>query len=177
MKSSFIRLEEHSNPMMLDPPDPKMYLQPSLTEKDVLQLWEVFVSFDFDEDGKLNPMDIRSALTKYGYQAKKETAFQILAEYDEEEAGELDFESFLKMCAKNHNQKNETRAHIRSVYLRYDKTQKGYFDVNDLKQVAKELGEKVDDEVLQEMISSCDTNFDNKVTFEDFYMAMTKRLF
>ncbi len=83
--------------------DPKAFLRPGLTEKDILQLREVFDSFDVDQDGVLNPYDIRSAMTKYGFQAKRETIFHILAEYDESETGELDFDSFLNMCSQNHH--------------------------------------------------------------------------
>lgn len=46
-----------------------------------------------------------------------------------------------------------------------------------MKRVAKDLGEKVDDEVLDEMIKSVDTDLDGKVSFDDFYNAMTKKIF
>lgn len=41
--------------------------------------------------------------------------------------------------------------------------------------MAKEFGEKVDDETLQEMINRIDSNMDGQVTLEDFYNAMTKK--
>ena len=49
----------------------------------------------------LNPLDIRSAMTSYGFNAKKETISHILCEYDDEELGGLDFNAFLNMCAKS----------------------------------------------------------------------------
>ncbi len=157
--------------------NPRDYMKPGLTEKDIVQLKEVFEAFDSDGDGVLNPMDIRSAMTSYGFQAKKETIFHIMAEYDEEELGELNFDAFLKMCAQNHNQKKNHKNHIRHIYLKYDRSKRGYFDVNDLKRVARELGEKVEDEVLEEMVKSVDSDMDGKVTFEDFFNAMTKKIF
>lgn len=83
--------------------DPKLWLRPGLEEKDVIQIKEVFETFDVDNDGVLNPMDIRSALTSYGFEAKKDTIFHIMSEYDEEEIGGLDFNAFINMCAMNHN--------------------------------------------------------------------------
>ena len=100
-----------------------------------------------------------------------------MAEYDETEVGELDFNAFLNMCSKNHNQKKESKSQIRSIFLKYDRKKRGYFDINDLKRVAQELGEKVDDEVLEEMIKSVDSDMDGQVTFDDFYNAMTKKIF
>lgn len=61
--------------------------------------------------------------------------------------------------------------------MKYDQAKKGYFDINDLKRVSKELGEKVEDEILDEMIKSVDSNMDGQVEFEDFYNAMTKKVF
>ncbi len=63
----------------------------------------------------------------------------------------------------------------RNIFLKYDKDKKGYFNINDLKRVAKELGEKVDDDTLEEMIKRIDSNMDGKVTLEDFYNSMTKK--
>lgn len=100
-----------------------------------------------------------------------------MAEYDEDEVGGLDFNAFINMCATNHNQRKESKNQIRQIFLRYDKSKKGYFDINDLKRVSRELGEKIEDEVLDEMIKSVDSNMDGQVDFEDFYNAMTKKVF
>lgn len=59
--------------------------------------------------------------------------------------------------------------------MKYDKDKKGFFNINDLKRMAKEFGEKVDDETLEEMINRIDSNMDGHVTLEDFYNAMTKK--
>lgn len=61
--------------------------------------------------------------------------------------------------------------------MKYDKKRRGYFTIDELKLVSKELGEKVDDETLEEMINRIDTNMDGKVTFEDFYNAMTRKVY
>ena len=83
----------------------------------------------------------------------------------------------MNMCSMNHNQRNASKNDIRKIFLKYDQSKKGYFDINDLKRVAKELGEKVEDEVLDEMIKSVDSDLDGKVSFEDFFNAMTKKIF
>ena len=63
------------------------------------------------------------------------------------------------------------------IFLKYDKTKRGYFDINDLKRVSRELGENVEEEVLEEMIKSIDSDMDGKVSFNDFYNAMNKKIF
>lgn len=59
--------------------------------------------------------------------------------------------------------------------MKYDKDQKGFFNIDDLKRVARELGENVTDETLQEMINRIDSNMDGQVTLDDFYNSMTKK--
>ena len=172
MNNSFYRNELQSVNF-----DPKVFMRPGLTEKDVLQIKEVFEAFDADGDGLLNPADVRNALMKFGYKASTDTVLAIMSVYDENEQGALNFMNFIQMCSKNNNTRGETRNHIRSIYLKYDRSKKGHFDINDLKRVAKELGENVSDEMLDEMVKSMDGNLDGHVTFDDFYNAMTKKLF
>ena len=43
--------------------------------------------------------------------------------------------------------------------------------------IAKQLGEKVDDEMLMEMVKRISKDHDGKVYFDDFYNAMTGRLY
>lgn len=91
--------------------DPKKFLKPGLTEKDVIQIKEVFDSFT---GGKayLAPDQIRNALFKHGYNATQSTVFHILSEYDKDEDGKLSFDEFVQMCALKHTPK-ETRNDIR----------------------------------------------------------------
>jgi len=42
--------------------DPRQYQYPGLTEKDVLDLKEVFDSFDLNGDGFIAPLELRAAL-------------------------------------------------------------------------------------------------------------------
>jgi centrin-1 len=91
--------------------DPKKYMKPGLTEKDVIQIKEVFDSFS---QGKrsLEPNQIRNALIKHGYNATQPTVFHILSEYDKDEDGKLSFDEFVSMCSLKHTPK-ETKSEIR----------------------------------------------------------------
>ena len=47
---------------------------------------------------------------------------------------------------------NESKEEIRKVFHTYDEDASGTIGLRELKRVARELGETVDDEVLQDMI-------------------------
>ena len=73
-----------------------------------------------------------------------------MGEYDEEEIGELDFRSFLKIATNMTNK--DTKQEIKKVFNNYDKGNKGCIIIEDLRQVAKDLGENVDDDTLVEIV-------------------------
>lgn len=88
------------------------YVKPGLSLEDVIQIKEVFDSFDSKGRGFLNPMDIRAALFKHNYIAKRDTIYHIISEYDTEELGDMCFDDFVKMCA-NTRPPQETKDQIR----------------------------------------------------------------
>ena len=49
-------------------------------------------------------------------------------------------------------------------------------ELRHLKRVAKELGENMTDDELNEMIVRADTDKEGKVSFEEFYAIMTKKI-
>ena len=53
----------------------------------------------------------------------------------------------------------------------------GLISIKNLRRVAKELGETMDDNELQEMIERADSDGDGLVTLEDFYNIMNKKTF
>ena len=49
--------------------------------------------------------------------------------------------------------------------------------MRNLRRVARELGENMTDEELQEMVDRADSNGDGAVTLDDFFNIMTKKTF
>ena len=45
-------------------------------------------------------MELRAALVKHGFKAQSTTVYDIIAEYDENESGGLDFKEFLKLMTR-----------------------------------------------------------------------------
>ena len=59
----------------------------------------------------------------------------------------------------------------------FDEENAGVVTIRNLRRVAKELGETMEDNELLEMIERADSDGDGNVTFEDFYNIMTKKTF
>ncbi len=71
----------------------------------------------------------------------------------------------------------DTREDINKVFRLFDEDNTGFISIKNLRRVAKELGENISEEELQEMIERADSNGDQQVTADDFYNIMTKKTF
>jgi centrin-1 len=66
---------------------------------------------------------------------------------------------------------------LERVYKLFDLNRNGDIRLADLKRVAKELGEDISDEELQEIIQRADLDGDGKLTFDDFYNVIVRKTF
>lgn len=62
---------------------------------------EAFDHHDTNGSGKLTPNDLKVALIKEHFNATKETAYNIIAEYDEECIGGLNFAAFMRIISSD----------------------------------------------------------------------------
>lgn len=54
------------------------------------------------------------------------------------------------------------------TFQSFDKDGSGYIDINELKEVSKELGRPMDAAELEECMQDLDQNKDNKITYDEF---------
>jgi Ca2+-binding EF-hand superfamily protein len=100
----------------------------------------------------------------------------MISELDAENKGEIDFEEFLQLMTARVSDK-DTRENIRKIFNLFDDEKTGQISIKNLRRVAKELGETIDDSELQEMIERADSDNDGLVNEDDFYNIITKKTF
>jgi len=94
-------------------------------------------------------------------------------EIDDDGSGTIGYEEFLKMMTHkilNRDPKDE----ILKAFRLFDDDETGKISFKNLKRVAKELGERMTDEELQEMIDEADRDGDGEVNEEEFLRIMKK---
>ncbi len=69
---------------------------------------------------------------------------------------------------------NETKKQIAAIFKKYDRSNKGYIDLNDTREINRHLKENVDEAMLELMVQKADSNKDGRISFEDFYSVMVK---
>lgn len=156
--------------------DPGHYITGDITYDDVVDLKEVFDTYDSTGMGVLLPNDLKLLLTQNGFVPNKRTIYEIVAEFDTEEAGGISFSEFMKaMDTKPYL--NETKKDIGAIFKKYDRTNKGFLNLEDLREINRHTKENLDEETLRLMLEKADSNKDDKISFEDFYSVMVRNIY
>lgn len=66
---------------------------------------------------------------------------------------------------------------IASIFKKYDRDNKNYITINDLKEMNNHVKEGLDEDTLKLMVERADSNNDGRVSFEDFYAVMIKNIY
>merc|ERR1712070_1159692 len=110
------------------------------------------------------------ALRALGFEPKKEELKKLVSDLDRSSGssgqGMLDFNEFLEIMTAKMSEKDSKEQILKAFQL--FKGASGKISFEDLKAVAKELGEMMSDEELQEMIREADKDDDNEVSEEEF---------
>jgi len=98
---------------------------------------------------------------------------KMISDVDDDGSGTIEYEEFLKMMTHkilNRDPKDE----ILKAFRLFDDDETGKISFKNLKRVAKELGERMTDEELQEMVDEADRDGDGEVNEEEFLRIMKK---
>ena len=156
--------------------DAKKYERPGLSADEIEEIKEAFDIFDVDRSGAISVQELLNAMRSLGFDTKNPAIFQMIADMDEDGNGEIEFEEFLDMMTARISDRN-TKEDLERVFKLFDDKRTGEITVDNLRRVAKELGEDIPEEELKEIILRADLDGDGKLTFEDFYAVITKKTF
>merc|ERR1712244_211974 len=144
--------------------------------EELLELKEAFDLFDTDKSGAIETAELKAAMSSLGYEHTNKLIFQILENLDKNQDGQIDFDEFLDMMSAKLSDK-DSREDIMKVFNLFDQDGTGRITIEDLRHVARELGEEISEEELKEMVDRADSGKTGSVSPDDFYNIMTKKSF
>ena len=112
-------------------------------------------------------------MTSLGFESKSAAIFQMLADLDADGNGSIDFGEWLSLMTKRVNDK-DTRVNINKIFALYDDERTGFISVKNLRRVAEDLGETINDAELDELIQRADIDQDGLVSEDEFYQIVTR---
>ncbi|MBN3305617.1 centrin-2 [Amia ocellicauda] len=150
-------------------PGPK----PELTEELRQEIREAFELFDTDGAGHIDVKELKVAMRALGFEPKKEEIKRMTTEIDKDGTGKINFSDFLAIMTQKMAEK-DSKEEILKAFRLFDDDETGKISFRNLKRVAKELGENLTDEELQEMIEEADRDGDGEVSEQEFLRIMKK---
>ncbi|XP_030595277.1 caltractin [Archocentrus centrarchus] len=151
----------------------KTAVKNDLTEEQKQEIKEAFDLFDTDGTGTIDVKELKVAMRALGFEPKKEEIKKMIADIDKEGSGTIDFGDFLSIMTLKMSEK-DSKEEILKAFRLFDDDCTGKISFKNLKRVAKELGENLTDEELQEMIDEADRDGDGEVNEQEFLRIMKK---
>ena len=145
------------------------YTMAALTDE---QIKEAFNLFDADGSGAIDAEEMALAMKGLGFgDQPREEIEKMIKSIDTDANGLIEYKEFEKMMKSKMAQKDSPEEILKAFQL-FDLDKVGKITFNNLKEVAKLLGENPGDDVLQEMIAEADEDRDGAVSFEEFKNVM-----
>merc|ERR1712149_170262 len=144
-----------------------------LDESQKQEIKEAFDLFDTDGSGNIDIKELTIAMKALGGEPKPGEIEKMIAEVDDDGGGEIGFDEFLKMMTNKILNKDPKDDMLKAFKL-FDDDQTGTVSFKNMKRVAKETGQTLDEDELQEMFDDADKDQDG-VLNEEEWLAMMKR--
>ena len=111
--------------------------------------------FDTDGSGTIDAKELKVAMRALGFEPSKEEIRKLISQIDKDKDGNVDFSEFLTMMTMKMGERDSKEEMVKAFRL-FDDDETGKISFRNLKRVAMELGESINDEELQEMIDEAD---------------------
>ncbi|XP_019399332.1 PREDICTED: calmodulin, striated muscle [Crocodylus porosus] len=142
-----------------------------LTEEQIAEFKEAFSLFDKDGDGSITTRELGTVMRSLGQNPTEAELQSMIGEVDADGSGTIDFPEFLSLMARK-IRGADSEEDIREAFRVFDKDGNGYISAAELRHVMTNLGEKLSDEEVEEMIREADCNSDGQVNYEEFVRMM-----
>ncbi|KAK9238682.1 hypothetical protein V1525DRAFT_85496 [Lipomyces kononenkoae] len=138
-----------------------------LTEEQRHEIEEAFRLFDMDGDGKIDYHELKVAMRALGFESKKSEVLDILRENERGDPGFISYDSFLRVMSDRIVARDPLEE-IKRAFALFDEDQTGKISLRDLRKIAKELNENLEEDELEAMINEFDLDGDGEINLEEF---------
>nr|CAH7765038.1 unnamed protein product [Callosobruchus chinensis] len=123
-------------------------------------LKNAFDTFDVEKKGSIGTVMIGTILSMLGVQTTEQMLADIINEVDEDGSGELEFEEFVTLASRFMVEEDAEamQQELKEAFRLYDKEGNGYITTSTLKEILKELDDKLTSDELDMMIQEIDTD-------------------
>jgi len=142
-----------------------------LTDEQIAEFKEAFSLFDKDGDGTITTKELGTVMRSLGQNPTEAELQDMINEVDADGNGTIDFPEFLTMMARKMKD-TDSEEEIVEAFKVFDKDGNGFISAAELRHVMTNLGEKLTDEEVDEMIREADVDGDGQINYEEFVKMM-----
>eukprot|EP00828_Plagiopyla_frontata_P020711 TRINITY_DN2654_c0_g1_i2.p2 TRINITY_DN2654_c0_g1~~TRINITY_DN2654_c0_g1_i2.p2 ORF type:complete len:152 (+),score=46.73 TRINITY_DN2654_c0_g1_i2:762-1217(+) len=144
-----------------------------MTDQELEELVKAFKNLDLDGDGTLSKEELIKGYAKFykNYQLTIEEAEKIISEIDYNKSGKIDYSEFV--VASINKEKFISNQKIFKAFQIFDKDNDGYIDHSEFNEV---MGDLMNEENWQIILSDYDLNKDGKLSQEEFFQLLTENI-
>lgn len=174
----------------------------NLSDELTIQLRQKFSTFDRLNTGFIKTTDLKPLLILTGHDLTEPEAKSIITKYnlDLSETGHLSFQTFINIISDKlatiqkdlsascedsnltdgyshecNGSLNQSQEEMREIFSIFDKDGNGSISSIELRHVMSNLGERLTDEEVDEMIREADVDGDGEINFEEFVKMVSKQ--
>eukprot|EP00004_Rigifila_ramosa_P025521 TRINITY_DN7653_c0_g1_i1.p1 TRINITY_DN7653_c0_g1~~TRINITY_DN7653_c0_g1_i1.p1 ORF type:complete len:176 (+),score=59.80 TRINITY_DN7653_c0_g1_i1:78-530(+) len=146
-----------------------------LSEEQIAEFKEAFSLFDNDGDGTITTKELGTVMRSLGQNPTETELQDMVNEVDTDTNGSIDFPEFLAMMARKMKD-TDSQEEIREAFKVFDKDGNGFISAAELRHVMTNVGEKLTDGEVDEMIREADVDGDGQINYDEFVkMMMTSK--
>ncbi|CAM5083765.1 unnamed protein product [Natator depressus] len=145
-----------------------------LAEEQIAEFKEAFSLFDKDGNGSITTGELGTVMRSLGQNPTEAELQDMIGELDTDGSGTVDFPEFLSLMARKMRDMDSEEA-IREAFRVFDEDGIGYISAVELRHVMTNLGEKLTDEEVDEMIKEADADGNGQVNYEEFVRMMASK--
>ncbi|XP_025801810.1 esterase CG5412-like [Panicum hallii] len=146
-----------------------------LTDDQIAEFKEAFSLFDKDGDGCITTKELGTVMRSLGQNPTEAELQDMINEVDADGNGTIDFPEFLNLMARKMKD-TDSEEELKEAFRVFDKDQNGFISAAELRHVMTNLGEKLTDEEVDEMIREADVDGDGQINYEEFVKVMMAKI-
>lgn len=125
----------------------------------------------YSNAGCITTKELGTVMRSLGQNPTEAELQDMINEVDADGNGTIDFPEFLNLMARKMKD-TDSEEELKEAFRVFDKDQNGFISAAELRHVMTNLGEKLTDEEVDEMIREADVDGDGQINYEEFVKVM-----
>ncbi|KAL3874260.1 hypothetical protein ACJMK2_037300 [Sinanodonta woodiana] len=146
-----------------------------LKEEQIAEFRDAFALFDKEKNGYITHKEMGTVMRTLGQNPTETELQEWVHEFDTEGKGTINFSQFLLMMVKKMKDEDSQDSNVLQYFKVFDRDNNGFISTAELRHILTNMGEKLTDEEVDEMIREGDIDGNGQIKYEEFVALMNSK--